>query len=143
MNIFFDMDGTIVDFYGVEGWLEAIRSFDPYPYQVAKPLIRLSDFARQVNRLQREGAKISIISWLAKTSNPNYDQQVISAKRHWLYTHLPSVSWDHFYIIPHGTPKSNFAEPFSILFDDEVHNRDEWSGIAYDATDIMEVLKQL
>ena len=34
-TLVFDMDGTIANFYGVNGWLEDIRSGNPRPYIVA------------------------------------------------------------------------------------------------------------
>lgn len=37
-TIFFDMDGTLADFYGVENWLEYLNAEDTLPYEVAKPL---------------------------------------------------------------------------------------------------------
>ena len=58
----FDMDGTLCDFYGVENWLEYLVARDATPYAVAKPLLNLSALARRLNRLQREGYEINIIS---------------------------------------------------------------------------------
>ena len=54
-EIWFDMDGTIADLYGVENWLEMLRNEDATPYRNARPLVRLNVLARLLNRLQREG----------------------------------------------------------------------------------------
>lgn len=35
---YFDMDGTIANFYGVDGWLDCLTAHDPRPYAVAEPL---------------------------------------------------------------------------------------------------------
>ena len=137
----FDMDGTIADLYGVTNWLDYLMSGNPLPYQIAKPLINLSSFARLLNRLQKQGYNITIISWLSKTSNPHYDKEVTKAKLIWLKNHLPSVKWDNISIVPHGTPKSTCGK--GILFDDEEKNRKEWAGIAYDEKNILETLKKL
>ena len=51
----FDMDGTLADFYGVENWLDYLINENPYPYEVAKPLVNMSILARRLNKLQREG----------------------------------------------------------------------------------------
>ena len=40
--IFFDMDGTIADLYGVDGWLDDLRAERVRPYAEAKPLVNLS-----------------------------------------------------------------------------------------------------
>jgi hypothetical protein len=135
------MDGTIANFYGVEGWLDYILAKDATPYAMAKPLVNFSSLARVLNRLQKEGWKINIISWLAKNSDVDYDNRVTKAKKEWLAKHLPSVKWDKISIVAYGTPKSTCGN--GILFDDEMPNRTEWKGIAYDVENIIEILKAL
>jgi hypothetical protein len=143
MTIYFDMDGTIADLYGVDGWLEYLINGDATPYEIAKPLLRMSVLARLLNRLQREGFKIGIISWLAKNSNENYDNLVTIAKLNWLSNHLASVNFDEINIVPYGTPKENFSNGSDILFDDEIQNRENWNGKAFSENSIMEILKSL
>ena len=137
----FDMDGTIANLYGVENWLEYLLNKDTTPYMQAKPLINLSSLARILNRLQRNGYKICIISWLAKVNDNDYHKAVATAKLEWLAKHLPSVKWDNISIIEYGTPKSTCGK--GILFDDEEKNRKEWAGVAYDEKNILETLKKL
>ncbi len=141
-TIYFDMDGTIADLYGVADWLEHLTAKNALPYEIAKPLIRLSSLARILNRLQKEGYKIGIITWLAKNSNDEYDKAVTKAKKEWLKKHLKSVRFDEIHIVEYGTPKSNFAKSkLDILFDDEAANRSAWIGQAFDVNEIIEVLK--
>lgn len=143
-TIYFDMDGTITDLYGVENWLEMLLNADARPYEIAKPLIRLSLLARLLNRLQREGYKIGIISWLAKNSTDEYDIAVTNAKLNWLKNHLASVKFDEINIVKYGTPKQMFVKNENdILFDDEKKNRDFWTGQAFDVDNIIEILKSL
>lgn len=144
MTIWFDMDGTIADLYSVKNWLPMLRSYDPTPYAEAKPMLRLATLAYMLNKLRAKGYAVGIISWLAKNSNEVYDASVTKAKQKWLAKHLPSVKFDEINIVPYGTPKQNFIKTATdILFDDEEKNRNEWTGIAYNATEIMEVLKTL
>lgn len=141
-TIFFDMDGTIADLYGVKNWLDYLIAADALPYEVARPLIRLNALARILNRLQNQGYKIGIISWLAKNSSAEYDEKVTKAKQDWLAKHLKSVHFDEINIVAYGTPKQNFAKTANdILFDDEERNRNEWTGKAFDVNNILEVLK--
>jgi hypothetical protein len=143
-TIWFDMDGTIADLYGVEGWLDMLIAKDALPYEIAKPLLRLSALARVLNNLQRKGYKIGIISWLAKNSTAEYDKAVAAAKEKWLRNHLASVIFDEINIVAYGTPKSTFAKSDNdVLFDDEEHNRKEWTGKAFDVDNIMEILKKI
>lgn len=141
MRIFFDMDGTIANLYGVNNWLEYLVNKDATPYKDAKPLVNMNSLARILNRLQRNGIEIGIISWLAKNSNSEYDKRVTETKIKWLETHLKSVKFNEIIIVPYGTPKENFANENDILFDDEEPNRKNWKGVAYDETNIIETLK--
>ena len=142
MTIWFDMDGTIADLYGVENWLPMLRASDPKPYMLAKPLVRLSALARVLNRLQSEGYEIGVISWLSKSGTPAYNAEVTAAKYAWLAKHLPSVDFDEIHIVPYGTPKQVFAHSsLDVLFDDEQRNRDNWTGVAYDADNILDTLR--
>lgn len=142
--IYFDMDGTIADLYGVEGWLNDLESENERPYATAKPLIRMSALARVLNRLQREGYTIGIISWLSKGGSDDYNEKVAYAKQKWLKQHLASVNFDEINIVKYGTPKSTAVNTQGgILFDDEEKNRAEWKGTAYNVDNIIEILKAL
>jgi hypothetical protein len=140
-QINFDMDGTIANLYAIDGWLECIIARDTKPYVEAEPLVNLSALARVLNRLQREGWEINIISWLAKNSTNDYDARVTEAKIGWLKKHLPSVKWNNINIVAYGTPKQTVGQ--GILFDDEKPNRDSWNGTAYDVNDIINTLKKI
>jgi len=142
MKIWFDMDGTIADLYGVTDWLPMLCASDPTPYAIAKPLVNLSRLARYLNRLQKMGHEIGVISWLSKTSTPEYDAMVSSAKIFWLGRHLPSVKWDEIKIVSYGTNKWESCGE-GILFDDEARNRDTWGGAAYEPDNIFEILTEL
>lgn len=142
--IYFDMDGTLASLYAVDGWLDMLRNYDPTPYAVATPMLRMASLARILNRLQREGYIIGIVSWLSKEPTQEYDRAVTQAKLEWLSLHLPSVRFDEIHIVAYGTPKSSVVEVAGgILFDDEERNRNEWVGTAYGVENIIEVLRGL
>lgn len=140
-EINFDMDGTFVNLYGVENWFDYLMASDTTPYEIAKPLVNLSSLARVLNRLQRNGYRVCVISWLAKNSTKEYGEAVTLAKLGWLAKHLPSVKWDEINIVAYGTPKQTLG--CGILFDDEEPNRTAWNGVAYDVNNIIEILKNL
>lgn len=142
--IYFDMDGTIANLYGVENWLDYLVASDPYPYKAAKPMVNMSRLARLLNRLQAEGYHIGVVTWLCRGSDENYDNAVTLAKARWLDRHLPSVHWNEVKIVPYGTPKQTVVDVADgILFDDEAPNRENWTGTAYDVENILEILKGL
>lgn len=142
--ISFDMDGTIVDFYGVENWLSKIRAHDASPYRDARALLNLSRLARRLNAIQRKGWKIRIVSWGSKDRDENFLEEVRRAKMEWLSRHLKSVRFDEICIVHYGTPKSEIGTlRGGFLFDDEKPNREEWTRagmVAYDATVIFDFL---
>ena len=143
-TIFFDMDGTIADLYSVDGWLTDLINKDVRPYREAKVMHNMQTLARLLNRLQREGNRIAIISWLAKNSTTEYDERVANTKREWLKNHLSSVHFDEIHIVKYGTAKQTFIHTEAdILFDDEEQNRNNWTGEAHNVHNIMEVLKSL
>lgn len=140
-KIWFDMDGTIADLYGVDKWLEALRNEDARPYREARPLLNMNTLAKALNRLNREGYEIGIVSWTSKNGTPRYNEIVAEAKKAWLRKHLASVRFANIDIIEYGTPKENGRD--GILFDDEIKNRENWNGIAYDVENIIEILRKL
>ena len=141
-TIFFDMDGTIADLYGVKDWLSYLQNRDPYPYKAAEPLLNLQALARRLNKLSRNGYAIEIISWTAKFSTPEYNEKIAAAKIEWLRLHLKSVNFQKINIVEYGTNKDSFRHSENdILFDDEEQNLNGWGGRAYDASKILEVLK--
>lgn len=143
MTIWFDMDGTIADLYGVENWLPMLIDEDPTPYEIARPLVNLSRLAHYLNRLQKKGFEIGIISWLSKSSTQEYDAAVNEAKTFWLKRHLPSVKWNEIKIVPYGTNKWEVCGE-GFLFDDEERNRTAWKNCAaFEPEYIFEVLAEI
>lgn len=142
MRINFDMDGTIADLYGVEGWLEMLIAEDVKPYAEAKLMVNFSALARRLNALQKKGHEIAVISWTSKSGSPVYNAAVAETKKAWLAKHLPSVKWDAVAVIPYGTPKQSLCRSAEdVLFDDEEQNRRNWTGKAYGVNAILETLK--
>lgn len=143
MKIFFDMDGTIANLYGVENWLPMLIAENTKPYAIAKPMVNMNSLARVLNRLQREGHEIGIISWTSKGGSTKYNEAVVEAKKAWLNKHLASVKFNEIHIVTYGTPKAIYGNAEAILFDDEEPNRTAWNGKAYGVKAIIETLKSL
>ena len=85
--IYFDMDGTIANLYGVENWLAHLEAEEVTPYICAKPLCNMSLLARYLNKLQQSGYHIGIVSWTSKCGTEEYNEAVVEAKMKWLATH--------------------------------------------------------
>ena len=144
MRICFDMDGTIADLYGVDNWLTMLINHDETPYREATTLVNMNSLARLLNKLQKLGHEIGIISWLAKDSTEEYKERVKKAKEDWLKKHLKSVHFDFIEIVDYGTDKNIVCkDSVDILFDDEERNRNAWQGVAHNVYNIIETLKEI
>lgn len=147
--IYFDMDGTIADLYGCEGWLDDLTAKRSKPYREAKPLVNMRKLGRELKRLQKLGYHVGIVSWLSKSGDEAYHEKVTKAKLDWLARHIGSVSWDEIEIVPYGTPKASVVDfPEGILFDDEAPNRQAWddatdTGLAFTEQYLLRVLAAL
>ena len=143
--IYFDMDGTIANLYGVENWLDDLKNEYTKPYREAKALVNMRTLGRELNRLQAEGYTIGIVSWLCKNGTDEYGERVTKVKKEWLAKHIGSVKWDEIHIVEYGTPKQKVVDfPDGILFDDEIGNRKNWvleNGLAFGVENILEILK--
>lgn len=143
MKIWFDMDGTIADLYGVENWLEMLIAHDETPYAIAKPIVNLSVLARLMNKVQRKGFEICIVSALAKDSTVEYDERVRNAKIKWLADHLKSVHFDEIRFVPYWYTKNDVNTGADVLFDDEERHLEKWTGTAVHASKMIETLKAI
>lgn len=142
--IWLDMDGTIADLYGVEGWLDDLMALRARPYREANPIYDVVDLLETLSDLKSKGYKIGIISWLSKKPTPEYNEKVIKAKREWLKKQYLDLLLDEIIITAYGIKKSDTCRKYGagILVDDEEQNRNAWDlGATIDAT--QDILKQL
>ena len=127
-TLVFDMDGTIANLYGVEGWLNDLRSFNPRPYIVAQPMYDMEVLATVLNLFRAKGWKVAITSWLSKDSTKEYDEMVRKAKREWLEKY--DFPFDEIHLVKYGTTKANCTRKnggFQILVDDNEKVRKGWT----------------
>lgn len=146
MKIFFDMDGTLANFYGVKGWLECLQSENPLPYRKAEVRVNTILFSEIVNTLQKMGTKIGIITWTSKNGSMDFHKTVIAEKLIWLQRTFPEIAFDEFHALEYGTPKEQFCSIGDVLFDDEEQNRKNWRkerGHAFTEEFIVETLKEI
>ena len=145
-TIYFDMDGTIANLYGVADWLPKLRKADAAPYLEAEPMVEAGEFQLLLSILQNRGFKLGIISWLAKDSEKSYDKAVRNAKKTWLCENFPEITFDEMHIVKYGTRKDYVAkDKLGIIFDDDERVRNKWRGLPINpnSTDILEKLREL
>lgn len=142
----FDMDGTIADLYGVDGWLADLRAEKTRPYDEAKPMYDMAELTNLLNMLRTHGWHICVTTWLAKDATKEYNKAVTKAKKEWLSKY--NFPYDEIHCVKYGTTKANCTRKkadFQILIDDNKKVRDGWTlGTTVNAQfDIMNFLKAL
>lgn len=142
----FDMDGTIANLYGVNGWLDDLIAKNERPYEVAEPMYDMDTLAFVLDALKSLGWTIAVTSWLAKNSTDEYDAKVKQAKIEWLKKY--GFPYDILNIVPYGTDKSSVTARYGgyqVLLDDEENNLKSWkNGLTIDAkNDILTMLLKI
>lgn len=124
--LYFDMDGTIANLYGVDNWLPMLRAENTYPYVHALPIGDLSNIINLCKQLKEHGYIIGVVSWGAKNATPAYNKRVRAAKVRWIKKYFNIV--DEMHVVKYGTPKYQVVNiKDSVLFDDEQKNCDDWN----------------
>lgn len=136
----FDMDGTLADFYGIEGWLDYLVNEDTTPYREAKPLYDTIELSALLNELQTKGYEINIISWGSKNSTKEFLKATEKTKKEWLAKYF-DFDFDNIFVIPYGTPKDTIKR--GILFDDDNLVRTGYNGVSFKPEFIISLLYTL
>ena len=148
--IVLDMDGCLVDFYSVKGWLNCLIAEDATPYAVAEPYGDSKAINAALATLQGMGYVVEVVSWLSKGKpSKTFNAAVRKAKLNWLSKHYPSINPSNVHIVAHGTNKWRVSNnKGGVLFDDEQGNIDTWnkhsnSGIGIQVTNRDTILTAL
>lgn len=139
--IYFDMDGTLADLYGVDGWEQKLHASDVSPYVEAQPLGDFQKLYKVLNELIALGYTVGVVSWLAKNGSQEYNKKVRQAKKTWIKKYLPMATECHF--VKYGTPKNKPCKQTGILVDDDPKVRASWHGQTIDAKNFEEMVKNL
>lgn len=148
--VVFDLDGCLVDFYSVDGWLDYLIAEDATPYAVAEPYGDSKAINAALATLQGMGYVIEVVSWLSKGEpSKAFNAAVRKAKLDWLSNYYPCIDPSNVHVVAHGTNKWRVSNnKGGVLFDDEQGNIDNWnkhsnSGIGIQVTNSDTVLSTL
>lgn len=123
----FDMDGTIADLYGVQGWFEDLRNENARPYLMARPMYDKMVLNTILDLLKARGWKVVVTTWLAKDSTEYYKDLVRQAKLEWLAQQ--EFPFDEIHLVQYGTTKANCTRKlggYQVLVDDNEQVRKGW-----------------
>lgn len=129
--IYFDMDGTIADLYGYDGWLDCLIGEDVRPYIDCEPLFD-AGMLESLQALRAHGVRIGVISWGCKGSSDAYLSRTAHAKAQWLQAH--AFPCDELHVIAYGQDKAASAhvQRSCILVDDDEGVRASWADAQAD-----------
>lgn len=148
--ICFDMDGTIANLYGIQGWKDHLNNENPLPYSNAKPMWNMKKLNRILFKLQARGIEIRVVTWLSKDSTEQFKETTRKAKIEWLKKYR--FPYDHFHGVQYGTTKADCVRKYlkenesAILIDDNDRVRLGWTlgeTINPTTTNIIKALKKI
>jgi hypothetical protein len=155
-TIYFDLDGTLYDLYGMPDWLQRITALEDASAYASEDalLVDMVALHEVLYALMAQGYTIGVITWLANgipahapvvAPAKDYATRVRAAKRDWISKFLPMATEVH--IVRYGTPKHYLPNNKSdaIIVDDNSGVRAAWThGEAIDATEnLIESLRGL
>ena len=141
--IYFDLDGTLADLYGVAAWCERLNAEDVTPYEEAQPLVSPGQMRRVLLPLASAGVTLGVISWGAMNASNAYNRATRKAKLEWCKRYLPGC-FTEFHVVKYGTPKHHVRRiADSILVDDSAEVRNAWDGRTIDASNTAQMMIEL
>lgn len=150
IKIYFDLDGTVYDLFGVPNWLEKLNTEDVSVYSEGSSLFA-NDFYKIVSALMRYGVRFGVITWGSMTATPEFEVKTEETKRRWVKDNLPFC--ESFAYQQYGTPKQQAVKNRTqndILIDDNSDVIKVWENgknrTAYKVTDdkcVTDILKEI
>lgn len=104
-KIYFDLDGTVYNLYGVENWLEKLRNEISGAFLEGDFLVDYENFMSCIEELIRQSYIFGVITWLPMQASPEYEEICRKEKIEWINDYLPFVS--EINICSYGIPKQN------------------------------------
>ena len=131
MTVYFDMDGTLADLYGVHDVFKRLDSNDATVYLEAEPI---SKYVDRLKEFKAMGYMIGIITaglrFPAGTPDDIRDkmnEDTAEAKQQWLHENGISPYTDSFQFVPYGVSKYEVAkDKTGILVDDDDRALNTW-----------------
>ena len=130
-TVYFDMDGTIADLYGVPNVFQRLDNNDATAYRDAAPI---PEYVNMMHQFKEMGYRIGIIT-AGSRFPPNTPQEIKDKMNE--ETEANKIEWlrdkglwgiiDTFQFVPYGTSKYEVAEDKTgILVDDEDKVLNQW-----------------
>lgn len=114
--VYFDMDGTLADLYGVTNVFKRLDALDANVYSEAKPI---DTYINMLKEFKNMGYKVIILSCLGMISDKQFDKDTIHNKGLWLDKYVGKQYIDERIYIPNTKHKEQYINEYGILVDDD------------------------
>lgn len=105
VKIYFDLDGTVYNLYGVTEWEPKLRAENPNVFKEGSFIGNHKDFTDICGKLLEKGVQFGVITWLPMQASPEYELECAKVKRQWVERYIPFVT--EFTAQRYGIPKQN------------------------------------
>lgn len=105
VRIYFDLDGTVYNLYGIENWEPKLRAENPDVFKEGDFIGNHEDFTDICGKLLKKGVQFGVITWLPMQASPEYELECTETKREWVKQYMPFVT--EFTAQSYGVPKQN------------------------------------
>jgi hypothetical protein len=130
--IYFDMDGTVYDLYGIRDWLYMLDTENVDAYKCGQPICDMEELNALLERFIALGFIIGVVTWSAMNGSAEFNRATRKAKLEWVKMNMPAVT--EFHCVKYGTPKHQVAKvKNAVQVDDNADVREAWKGITIDA----------
>ena len=114
--VYFDMDGTLADLYGVTNVFKRLDALDANVYSEAKPIDKYINMLKEFKHM---GYKVIILSCLGMISDKQFDKDTVHNKGVWLDKYVGKEYIDERIYIPNTKHKEQYINEYGILVDDD------------------------
>lgn len=105
IKIYFDLDGTLYNLYGIPNWLEMLQNEQEGVFLKGPAIETIDKLIAPVHSLLDIGVQFGVISWLPMQASPEYEEICRQEKLQWIEQNLPFVT--EIAITSYGIPKQN------------------------------------
>lgn len=131
IRVALDMDGSVANLYGIDNWLERLRSEDETIFTECEPMVTEE---KLLDIFPKESYDIRILSMTPKGASKEYCDNVAKQKNAWLDKYFPSITKRTY--IPYGNNKNFKNSKRAILVDDNETIRKNFKGISVNPIDL-------
>ena len=133
IKVYFDLDGTLYNLYGIENWLETIETeqkgiFNSYGLNLVERIKDLEELDEVIKQLSIYGVEFNVITWLPMGASVEYEEICAKEKKEWVRKYLPFIN--EIVCQPYGTPKQKGISKRAskmILIDDNKEVCNMWA----------------